>query len=53
MSTSPSGKHPSTEPEHKQASGDPGAKIPTRPEDTTASGDAKNGTGEDNQREKQ
>lgn len=53
MSTFPSSSaHDSTELKRKSAS-DPGAKIPTRPEDTTASGDAKNDTGEDNQQEKQ
>jgi hypothetical protein len=30
---------------------DPGRRIPKRPQDTTASGDARNDTGEDNQRQ--
>jgi hypothetical protein len=31
---------------------DEGSKVPTRPEDTTPSGDAKNGSGEDNPQKK-
>jgi len=54
MSTSQSGNtNPPATPERKNAGSDPGAEIPTRPEDTTASGEAKNDTGEDNQREKE
>lgn len=33
----------------KRADGDPGREIPKHPQDTTASGDAHNDTGEDNQ----
>jgi hypothetical protein len=51
--SSTGGTHESAPAERKSVSGDPGAKIPTRPEDTNASGDAKNDTGEDNQRDKQ
>ena len=37
---------------HQRAGNDPGEEIPKRPKDTTASGEAKNDTGEDNQRQK-
>jgi len=36
----------------RQGGGDPGEKIPKRPADTTASGEATNDTGEDNQQQK-
>jgi hypothetical protein len=36
----------------KHAGGGPGAEIPKHPADTNASGEAKNDTGEDNQRQK-
>lgn len=52
MSTSQSGS-PNDPTTPKRKSADPGAEIPTRPEDTTASGEAKNDTGEDNQRKKE
>jgi len=49
-----------SQPRHHEAGGtrergdrkdDPGSRIPKRPQDTTASGDARNDTGEDNQRQ--
>jgi len=36
----------------KHAGGAPGEKIPKRPADSDASGEARNDTGEDNQRQK-
>lgn len=36
----------------RSASSDPGAEIPRQPKDSTAEGDARNDTGEDNQRQK-
>lgn len=36
----------------RHAAGDPGGKVPKRPVDTTSDGDARNDTGEDNQRRK-
>lgn len=36
----------------KHAAGRPGNEVPRQPADTTAGGDAKNDTGEDNQRQK-
>lgn len=51
MNTSNPGK--GDEADRKQRAGaDPGKAIPKRPADTTASGDATNDTGEDNQRQK-
>ena len=41
--------NPSKPARDQRAGGDPGGEIPKRPEDTTASGDARNDTGEDNQ----
>lgn len=50
MNTSNPGKG---EPDRGQHAGsDPGESIPKRPADTTASGEATNDTGEDNQRQK-
>jgi hypothetical protein len=49
-----------TQPRHHDATGtadrgdpknEPGRDVPKRPQDTTASGDARNDTGEDNQRQ--
>lgn len=51
MNTSNPGKGGGPDRDRK-ASGDPGAEIPKRPADTTASGEATNDTGEDNQRQK-
>lgn len=51
MSTTHPGK--GSDPDrNKRASGSPGEEIPSRPADTNASGEAKNDTGEDNQRQK-
>jgi hypothetical protein len=51
MNTSNPGK--GTGPGQQRPSPDgPGNEIPKRPADTTASGEAKNDTGEDNQRQK-
>lgn len=51
MSTSHPGKD--NEPDREtQAGGGPGKEIPKRPADTNASGEARNDTGEDNQRQK-
>jgi hypothetical protein len=51
MNTSSPGKEGG--PDRRQHSGDdPGEEIPKRPSDTTASGDARNDTGEDNQSQK-
>lgn len=43
---------PGTGRERDEQAGQPTDAIPTRPEDTTAGGDAKNDSGEDNQRQK-
>ena len=51
MSTSNPGKGGDAD-RHQQAGSDPGEKIPKRPADTNASGDARNDTGEDNQSQK-
>lgn len=51
MSTSTPGK--GSEPDREKHAGDgPGKEIPKRPADTNASGEARNDTGEDNQRQK-
>lgn len=54
MSPTPStpGVRPSDPQRDKHAGGDPGGEIPRRPADSTASGEATNDTGEDNQRQK-
>ena len=51
MNTSNHGKGQDPD-RNPQAGGEPGEKIPKRPADTTASGEATNDTGEDNQRQK-
>lgn len=51
MSTSHPGKGTGDE-RKKHAADHPGSKVPKRPADTTAGGDARNDTGEDNQRQK-
>lgn len=38
--------------ERDKHAGQPGGAVPKRPDDTTAGGEAKNDTGEDNQRQK-
>ncbi|MCX7514643.1 hypothetical protein [Frateuria sp. STR12] len=51
MNTSHPGK--GNGPDHdKRAGGSPGEEVPKHPGDTNASGEAKNDTGEDNQRQK-
>jgi hypothetical protein len=51
MSTSNPGKDSGPDrPRHDRD--EPGKKVPKRPADTTASGEARNDTGEDNQRQK-
>jgi len=51
MNTSDPGKGRETD-QDKHAAGDPGNRIPKRPGETSASGEATNDTGEDNQRQK-
>jgi hypothetical protein len=51
MNTTHSGKGPGDE-RKKHAAGHPGSEVPKRPADSTAGGDARNDTGEDNQRQK-
>lgn len=51
MSTSDTGKRNGSD-QDQHAGDSPGAKIPKRSADTDASGEAKNDTGEDNQRQK-
>ncbi|MGN2241889.1 hypothetical protein ACFWZU_00115 [Frateuria sp. GZRR33] len=51
MNTSHPGKGDGSD-RNPRAGGDPGEAIPKRPADTTASGEATNDTGEDNQRQK-
>jgi len=51
MNTSPPDKGGEQD-RNRHAAGDPGEKIPKRPADTTASGEATNDTGEDNQSQK-
>lgn len=51
MNTSHPGKRDDAE-RNRRTGGDPGEEIPKRPADTTASGEATNDTGEDNQRQK-
>lgn len=48
MSTS----HTDNDPDRDRPAEAPGTQIPRRPTDTTAAGDAKNDTGEDNQQQK-
>ena len=49
MSKPHSNRDASRQDRDKHAGGDPGGEIPKRPQDTNASGDARNDTGEDNQ----
>jgi len=51
MSTSNPGKDSGRDRPTHEGDG-PGEKVPKRPADTTASGEARNDTGEDNQRQK-
>ncbi|HET6806521.1 MAG TPA: hypothetical protein VFH59_13890 [Frateuria sp.] len=51
MSTSHPGKSGGTDRTRHDAR-DPGAEVPKRPADTNAGGEARNDTGEDNQRQK-
>lgn len=51
MTTSPADRNDRPQ-RDRHAGDDPGKEIPRRPADTTASGDATNDTGEDNQRQK-
>lgn len=51
MSTAHPGKS-SDAGQKKHAATHPGSEVPKRPADTTAGGDARNDTGEDNQRQK-
>lgn len=49
MSASQNGHGPTTPPQPDHPASDPGESIPKRPQDSRASGDARNDTGEDNQ----